>query len=520
MLFKKIESYIIILLLITGLTVIMGILIFITPPSLFPDPSWGFMVMRSMQMGSGFNLLVGPDHENIAKNASTFLSWWSPGQYLVPYLFKSIFGINVGQASALTIVLGNLLGLTGFYYFFKKIGFTKVIAAAALLFIFCQQVFWLPYAFYNGGEVLLFAFEGWFLYGCIAINKPGIKLLVFVLLSGVIGFVCKSSFMWIYVSGLFCLWVRLSSNQTNVVAWIKKGLWLGIPAIGAIAIIYIFYLSKGGNPASDSEGFKMSIEAIAFPIAAPLLTGFSVDDMVNGLVSHIDKPIFTPTQTILMLLLLAVLSIGLMLVIIRYVPNKMYRLFIISFYSISILFFSYSFLRQAAISYESRHLRIIGLLIAPGIIYLVGRIKVGWQFVFLAICAGIAYKSAYFTWAMHNGNRSYVHGASGFTLGYIDQPSLDYIRMLDNKTHNAIFVFISGDIGLEIKHNRVIILNEYEEDTEKNIEPYNGHAGPVYVMLPVNYVGKKVGVMLKYFPNYQDFIPTRLSRDYVLYTGQ
>src|SRR5471030_1103081 len=194
MLSKKSESYKIILLIIVGLTTAMGILIFITPPSLFPDPSWGFLVMRSMQMGSGFNLLVGPDHDNISKNATTFLSWWSPGQYLVPYFFKSVLRINVGQASALTIVLGNLSGLAGFYYFFKKIGFTKIIVAGALLFIVCQQVFWLPYAFYNGGEVLLFAFEGWFLYGCIAITKPGIKLLLFVLLSGVLGFVCKSSF--------------------------------------------------------------------------------------------------------------------------------------------------------------------------------------------------------------------------------------------------------------------------------------------------------------------------------------
>jgi hypothetical protein len=520
MLFKKIESYKIILLTLVTLTLAMGILIFITPPSLFPDPSWGFLVLRSMQMGGRFNLLVGPDHDNISKNAATFLSWWSPGQYLIPYFFKLLFNINTGKASALTITLSNLSGVAGFYCFFKKLGFTKIIAAISMIFIVCQQVYWLPYDFYNGGEVLLFSFTGWFLYGCVALSKPGFKLLLFVLLSGIAGFVCKSSFMWVYVSGLLCLWIRLSSAKTNLFGWIKKGVWLALPTIAAMATIYLFYLSKGGNPASDSEGFKLTTEAIAFPIASPVLTGFSVDDMVNGLISHSDKPIFTYNQSIIILWLSALLSLILIWAITRYVPNKTYRLFMLTFYSVSILFFGYSFLRQAAISYESRHFRIIGLLMVPGMIYLVSRIKIGWQLAFLLITIIIARKTISFTWAMHNGNMKYVHGISGFTIGYIDHPSLDHIRMLDKQNNNAIFVFVSGDIGLEIQHHRIIVLNEYDENTEKNIDPYNGHAGPIYMMLPATYTGKQVAVMCKYFPGYKNFTPTRLSKDYVLYTAQ
>src|ERR1700712_430839 len=83
-----------------AITVILGILLFVAPPSLFPDPTNGFMVMRSMEMGGGFNLMITPDQDDVSKNTSEFLTWWSPGQYLVPYVFKLLFGINTGQASA------------------------------------------------------------------------------------------------------------------------------------------------------------------------------------------------------------------------------------------------------------------------------------------------------------------------------------------------------------------------------------------------------------------------------------
>src|ERR1700749_1638148 len=102
------------------LVLVLGVLLFLSPPSVFPDPANGFHVMRSMEMGGGFNRLISPDQEDISKNTVQFLTWWSPGQYLMPYAFKEIFGVNTGQASALTIILCQLIGLAGLYAFFKK----------------------------------------------------------------------------------------------------------------------------------------------------------------------------------------------------------------------------------------------------------------------------------------------------------------------------------------------------------------------------------------------------------------
>jgi hypothetical protein len=85
---SKIMSYKIILITI-GLTLgVIGIILFFIPPALFPDPGQGFQVLRSIQFGSGFNNFVSPDQSDISQNYTEFLTWWSPGQYLVPFLFK------------------------------------------------------------------------------------------------------------------------------------------------------------------------------------------------------------------------------------------------------------------------------------------------------------------------------------------------------------------------------------------------------------------------------------------------
>jgi hypothetical protein len=498
-------------------------MIFVYPTSLFPDPSWGFQVMQKMQHGSGFNLAIKPSQADLAKDYSEFLSWWSPGQYLAPYFFKSVLGINTGQACAVTTTLFTLLGLAGFYSFFKKIGFTPLIAAVSVAVIACQQAFITPYIFYNGGEVLLFGFAGWFLYGCATINKTGWKLIVFLLLSGWMGFFCKSSFLWIYAAGCLYLWIKLSSGQTNIVEWIKKGIWIGIPSVISLAAIYVFYLSKGVNPSSESMGVKLSWETFSFPLAAPILAGFSVDDVLHGLILHNNTPILNPLWSIITLLLIAVLSIWLIITIVRRVPNKDYALLIIVFYALSVAFFGYNFLKQASISYESRHLRLIGLLVTPGAVYLTSKSSQTSKILFGLACFGIAFFSlGYFVPDYMENKMVNAHGTSGLAQMYIDQPSLNYITELDKNNTNALFVFISPDLGLEINNNRIITLEPISDDININYDDYvhRGHAGPIYILLPASYMGPKSNIVRKCFPGYTGFKMQMLSNNYVLYSAK
>jgi hypothetical protein len=512
------------ILLITGIVVlILGVILFFIPPALFPDPGMGFQVLRSMQSGSGFNNFVSPDQSDISQNYTEFLTWWAPGQYVVPWFFKLIANINTGQAIAITVALCELLGLAGLYCFFKKIGFTPFIAAISLVFIICQQAFVVPFVFYNGGEVLLFAFEGWFLYGCIALKKADLKLIFFVLFSGWIGFFFKSSFIWIYIAGLCCLWIRLSVNKSGIGEWVKKGLWIAIPAVVSLAGIFIFFLSKGQNPTSATNGLKLTAETFSFPLASPILSGFSIDDVVHGLIYHTGKPVFDPAWSVIILITLSVLSLLLIWSITRYVPNNNYRLFIVVFYCLSVLFFGSVYLRQLTISYEARHFRIIGLLIVPGLLYLVSKFKTSYQLVFGLIVVGIGFFSfSYLIKGYHINNSLSAKGVSGIAQPNVDQASLNQIIKLDKQNRNVTFVFISDDIGLEILHNRIITLQPISDSLKIDIDAYryDGFAGPLYIVLPESYNGPKEKMIMKSFPNYTGWNLSMLSDRYVLYEAK
>lgn len=512
-----------ILLLLVMLTAFAAFAIFRHPMAIFPDPSWGFQVMRSMQHGGGFNMRIVPDQADISKNYGEFLSWWSPGQYLVPYFFISVFHVNVGQACALTTLLCEVIGLFGFYQFFKKAGFSANISAISIAFMACQMFYVIPYVFYNGGEVLLFAFGGWFLYGCLSFNKANDwKLILFILVSGWVGFICKSSFMWFYAAGLCIIWIRVSRAHTVLGKWLINGFWIGIPAVISFAGIYLTYLSKGYNPTSGGNGLKLLWETFGFPLASPLLSGFSVDELTQGLLYHPDGPMFSYAISVLIIVVLAIATLFVIFRILKTVPYTEYRLVLSVVYVVSVVFFSMAFLRQLAISYEGRHFRMVGLVFIPGAIYLISRLQVGYRALFAVVWIGITYASVQYVVNGYYTNKDQgSHGTSGITQQFLDQPAINEVTRLDETHKNAVFVFISPDLALEVRNNRVVTLDPIGPDMKINYEDFQhcGHAGPLYIFLPSSYKGAKASMIMKAFEDYKGFKLTQLSVDYVLYAA-
>src|SRR6202012_1641707 len=99
--------------------------------------------------------------------------------------------------------------------------------------------------------------------------------------------------------------------------WIKKGLWIGIPAIISLACIYVFFLSKGQSPATQSKGLRITAETFSFPLSTPLLSGFSLDDYFHGLIFHFGRQEFSHQLAVIILLLLAILSLLLIALIFK-----------------------------------------------------------------------------------------------------------------------------------------------------------------------------------------------------------
>ena len=511
-----------IILVLTSISVfVMGIILFFIPPALFTDPSQGFQVLQSMQHGSGFNNLVSPDQGDISQNYTQFLTWWSPGQYLVPYFFQLITGLNLAHGIVIATVLAEFLGLAGLYYFFKKIGFTPVIAALSLVFIMCQVVFMVPHVYYSGGEILLFAFEGWFLCGCVALKQADWKLFLFVLLSGFVGFFLKSSFLWMYGAGLICIWIRLGQGSKEWVRWIKNGFWIGVPAVIAVGVINYFYIARGDSPITGATGLKLTAETFTYPLASPVLAGFSLDDMLNGLVDHFGKPLFSQQWALIILIAAALLSVALVWFIISRIPNNSYRLFMIVFYAAATLFFGISYLRQLNISMEARHFRIIGLLITPGVIYVATQLKTGYKVLFAVIFLWIAGYSFSYLVNGYKTNNKLARGITGIAQPNIDQTALNQVLTLDREKRGITFVFIGDDIGLELQHNRYLSLPPISDSLKINTDDYEyeGFGSPLYIILPEAYNGPKEKLVMKSFPNYAGWNVSMIDADYVLYVA-
>jgi hypothetical protein len=56
-------------------------------PAMFSDSAWGFLGWDH-RAGLPFNYVTSTNPANIATDAVSFASWWSPGQHLVPGLLE------------------------------------------------------------------------------------------------------------------------------------------------------------------------------------------------------------------------------------------------------------------------------------------------------------------------------------------------------------------------------------------------------------------------------------------------
>ncbi|MBS1503608.1 MAG: hypothetical protein JST32_16180 [Bacteroidetes bacterium] len=175
------------------------------------------------------------------------------------------------------------------------------------------------------------------------------------------------------------------------------------------------------------------------------------------------------------------------------------------------------------ISYEARHFRIIGLIVIPGTIYWISKAKLTGRLLFTLAWMGIAVSSIIYAAKGYICNKDKSgHGTSGIAQQAIDQKSLDQIMALDKQNTNATFVFVNQSLGLEIKHNRVITLQPIGDDLKIDLDDYeyDGHAGPLYIILPESYNGPREKMILKAFPDYTGWYGSMLSDGYVMYAAK
>jgi hypothetical protein len=215
------------------------------------------------------------------------------------------------------------------------------------------------------------------------------------------------------------------------------------------------------------------------------------------------------------------LSLALVIGAFKIMPSKNYALALAVFYTVANVFFIYLYLKQAAVSMEGRHFRMLGLLALPGVIYLASKFKAT-KIIFGVIWIGFFYWEAKTFMLDFKYNLHAPRASSGLSQQAYDQPTLDTLVKLDNAQKNkAIFVVPNPDISIEIQHNRLITLTFDDMDiNDIKAARYTGNGGIIYMLMPVRYVKNGMAnLAVKSFVNYHHFKQQQLSKSFYLYTA-
>src|SRR6516164_2890738 len=252
---------------------------FYIPPTIFVDSGAGFLALRSMLEGGAFNSITAPDPANIANDVAIFLTWWSPGQYLVPGSFIWL-GTNYGLAVSLTTLIATLIGVVGWIQVARSFAVSSFV-----LFVFVLGLNTFPYVtqrflMYWGGEVLLFATAPWSLYAMRwAANKQPILCLTISLLSAALLFFAKLTGLIVFATNVVAISLLALINQRRLGS--STIAMLVASAIAALCFM-IFWVARGPVPVGGST-FSFGWVPIWFSIAGVAFSGISGLEFVQWL---------------------------------------------------------------------------------------------------------------------------------------------------------------------------------------------------------------------------------------------
>ena len=486
-------------------------------PTVNFDSGFGLLVLRGMLDGGAFNMVPAPDPANLAGDVATFLSWWTPGQYLVPGAFVW-FGADYGLAVSLTTLIATVAGVIGCVQLARSFAVTRFVI---LVFAFGLVTFrhvTLAFQTYNGGEVLLFAVAPWSLYALRrAVDRPAAVCLGISLLAAALLFMAKLTGLVVFAANVLAISLLEAMRQRRVTASLIA-MWL---ASAAAAMLFIgLWYPRGEMPAGGSE-FVFTWPGIWFPVTAAVFAGVSGLDLLSWLFS-------SPSDLLAETFVLGPLSVMLMVWVWVRLWGTPYRamavcLFVvIGFYVIAI---TALYFRGAPITFHERHLRYAGILFF--LVFLVAMDQSRPPLKGL----GLLFAGAFAVY----GVTSYVVSAHELTQGrYDDPPSgisqqivspvvLEYLRseMEQHSWRRPIAVLPSTEAAMGLPGFRTIIMPlEFPLPEMISVRSWAGKADRIFVVVQEKMLANgRAEALLRSFVGYSlDAWSQRRMGDMVVYS--
>jgi hypothetical protein len=483
-------------------------------PSMYSDCGWGFHILHSMNQGAPFNYGVSPDITDISRDKQAYLTWWTPGQYFIPGLL-TYCGMNLGTAITLTVAVFSTLGILGWYAVYRSFGFSDSVAWTTCLIIATSRYFALPFGIYNGGEILLFGASPFVLLLSLQCY-PHLLLGILMVAALLAGYFLKSSALVLALA--VCIAAPLSDmlkvkplSRSAILTGCK---WAAV-FLTTYAICKATHLSRGPTPTAFEPHLASDVaERCCFVLAGPLFSSVSLDDLLNFLLSHPSRPLLLQWHKHLALILpFAIASFATYsLVLLRYSRSR-YGVYLFVFLTIYVLFLGLINLLGAAVSSdsESRHYRIAGLLLLPGVLEPLLNHKSRYV-VWLASATALvfsfyglsSYALRYASSISHN--RIGLHGFSQNTL---DRETLRWIIEADSELQdaNSIFYLTSPEMEFELRNARAILSHaEFESIELLASRRIAGVVDNLFIILPERFSSNgKAAAILSSFVDYHDW---------------
>jgi hypothetical protein len=486
------------------------------------DPGFGLSVWNDMLHGNSFNTFSLPSSTNIAKNQSLFLTWWSPGQYIVPGVLSNVLGISLGNAALWVTLLFSIIGLVGWHVVYRQFEFDKTTIALGIFFIATSRLFTINFLNYTGGELLLFGSQPWTIWLYLKYRSKPLTLFGGLLVLSLICFFFKSAYTIGLAALCGCAGLAFLTELLKSRKIFTPSFWTAA-AVGGCMLCYLAltqfgFINLGTSPiTSTSQPFKItwaSFETLTYP----LTHWFSIAEIYPQLLQRIELPWW---GHVIYYFLMFGGFIGLLWIVFQTKFIEARRIFI-GFYIVYCGVFLLLYNKGAEISIEYRHTKIVAYLFLPLLLAEMRRPKFVLELAFLAlIMLNTGYGLASFVIKKLEIKNESATGRAGFALRHATPEDLAFIHSVD-KPGNILY-FTSGSLNVDATQARKLVGSidyKFAKGCGFLADRYEGKGGQIYAFVHEAYQQLPGNPSLEsQFPSYQ-FRLVKQTKKFKIYEGK
>lgn len=429
-------------------------------PGLFPDPSYGLLVEKSMRAGAPWNHVTEPNPDDIARDDTYFHTTWSPGQHVAPALFIRL-GLTTGGAVRVVNILSAFLAMAGWFALFRRLGSAPVVAWIACLLIAASRTFGFSFLTYVGSDQLAFAAFPWLALAVLAVRADW-RLVWVAPIVVLAGFFLKNS-LAIYMTA-WCMSVLAA--EALVRGWSARTAALATSVIaiiaGALFVINWGYVSRGWTPMAYQPEWSTRAAVYLLPAAMPLLAGTGMDDLLSRVFANEALPQFDYKNSLVLLVPVVALTIGWGVAECRPPQRNLARVVTLIFVALVTAAFTVLLATGSGASvYLSRHYLIPGVLLLPLLVERLrnttSRFGKGAVIAFLILSGMYGVVSYGSNWRRHYQNRGAHSDEVGIAHLSLTPRVVADLRRVDRELPAGSLVALPGPaLALEFSRTRVL----------------------------------------------------------------